>query len=229
MVVLEKITAPASRKRAAGGASTGDGTSLVVAAPSGTGTPLVAIFSLIVVGTPSSTPTGSPLCQRSVEAFAASRAPSGSNAYSALTCGSHTATWVSTSSSTSLGENCFARKPAIRSTALRSCSGVTASSCAGLCMGVHRQAGFYDTGEHTGADRQNLVVQHITRIVHRHRAVMAEPEIGAGHRMQHVRKILAAHFWRRAGQNLGRVDHRARDVFHDLRLLLVVDKHAENV
>jgi hypothetical protein len=50
----------------------------VVAAPSGTGTPRVAIFSLIVVGTPSSGPAGSPFFQRSVEAFAAARAVSGS-------------------------------------------------------------------------------------------------------------------------------------------------------
>src|ERR1700682_2020054 len=105
MVVFEKITAPASRKRAAGGASTGDGTSLVVAAPSGTGTPLVAILSLMVTGTPSSEPVGSPFCQRSVDALATARAPSGSKAYSALICGSHTATCASTSSSTSEGEN----------------------------------------------------------------------------------------------------------------------------
>ncbi len=58
MVVLEKITAPASRNRAAGGASAGAGVSLLVAAPSGTGTPLVAMLSLIVTGTPSSVPTG---------------------------------------------------------------------------------------------------------------------------------------------------------------------------
>src|SRR4030081_1482582 len=109
MVVLEKITAPASRKRAAGGASAVAGTSLVVAAPSGTGTPLVAMFSLIVAGTPSSGPAGSPLCQRPVDAFAVARAPSGAKAYNALMYGSHTAICVSTSSSTSDGENCFAR------------------------------------------------------------------------------------------------------------------------
>src|SRR4051812_9544093 len=105
MVVLEKITAPASRNRAAGGASAAAGTSLVVAAPSGTGVPLVAMFSLMVAGTPSSGPIGTPLCQRSVDALATARAPSGSNAYSALRCGSQAETWVSTSSRTSLGEN----------------------------------------------------------------------------------------------------------------------------
>src|ERR1700716_218829 len=210
MVVLEKITAPASRNRAAGGASTGDGTSLTLAAPSGTGTPLVAILSLIVTGTPSSGPVGSPFCQRSVDAFAVARAPSGSNAYSALMCGSHTAICVSTSSSTSDGENCFARKPAIRSTALRSCSDVTASSDAVLCMGADRQPGFDDAREHAGADWQDLIVEHIAGVVHGHRAFVADPEVGAGHRMQHVSEILAAHLRLRPGEDLGGVDHRAR-------------------
>src|SRR5665811_995596 len=148
MVVLEKITAPASRKRATGGASVAAGTSLTDA-----------------------------------------RAPSGSKAYSALMCGSHTAICASTSSSTSDGENCLARKPAIRSTALRSCSEVTASidvvsSDTALCMGSHRQSGFDDAREHAGADRQDLVVEDVAGVVHRHRAVMADPEIGAGHHLQ---------------------------------------------
>ena len=80
MVVLAKMIAPASRNRAAGGASFSAGTSLTLAAPSGTGTPLVAMLSFTVTGTPSSAPAGSPPVQRAVEAFAASRAPSGSNA-----------------------------------------------------------------------------------------------------------------------------------------------------
>src|ERR1700692_3432379 len=151
-----------------------------------------AAFSLIVVGTPSSAPIGWPFCQRSVDDFAAARAPSGSNAYSALMCGSHAEIWASTSSSTSDGENCLARKPAIRSTALRSCSGVTTSFDAGLCMGAHRQAGFDDSREHAGADGKNLVVEDVAGIVHRHRSFVAEPEIGAGHGIQHVGAILAA-------------------------------------
>src|ERR1700691_2100757 len=185
MVVLEKITAPASRNLAAGGASTAAGASSVVAAPSGTGTPLVAMLSLIVTGTPSSRPIGSPLCQRSVEAFAVARAPSGSNAYSALMCGSHTAICASTSSSTSDGENCRARKPATRSTALRSCSADTASCESGLCMGGHRQSGFDDAREQAAADGQNLVVENVAGIMYRHRAVVADPEIGAGRGTQH--------------------------------------------
>src|SRR6478672_12443357 len=97
-----------------------------------------------------------------------------------------------TSSSTSDGENCFVLYPAIRSTAERSCREVTASSCLILCMGTCRETGFDDAGEHAGADRQDLVVQHVARIVHRHRALMADPEIGAGNRLQHVGKVLAA-------------------------------------
>src|SRR5258708_5006358 len=62
MVVLEKITAPASRRRAAGGASAGAGTNAVVAAPSGTGTPLDAICSLIVTGTPATRSTALRSC-----------------------------------------------------------------------------------------------------------------------------------------------------------------------
>src|SRR5580704_2327452 len=100
-------------------------------------------------------------------------------------CGSHTATCVSTSSSTSDGENCFALKPAIRSTAERSCSEVTASG-AGLCMGACRKSGFDDAREHAGAYRQNLVVEHIAGVMHGYRAVVADPEIGAGYGLHHV-------------------------------------------
>src|SRR5947199_5564574 len=205
MVVLEKITAPASRRRAAGGASFGAGTSLTLAAPSGTGWPLVAILSLIVTGTPSRSPVGSPCCQRSLEARALARAPSGSNRYSALMCGSQRAICASTSSSTSDGENCLARYPAIRSTALRSCSEATASLDADLCMGAYRKPGFDNSRKHTGPDRQDLVVEHIAGIMHGHRTFMADPEIGAGNRLHHVREILAAHFRVRAGQDLGGV------------------------
>src|SRR3984893_4504228 len=229
MVVLEKITAPASRNLAAGGASTAAGTSLVLAAPSGTGTPLVAMLSLIVTGPPSSAPVGSPLCQRSVDAFAVARAPSGSNAYSALMCGSHTAICASTSSSTSEGENCLARKPAIRSTALRSCIYVTASCDSGLCMGTYRQAGFDDAREHAGADRENLVVEDIAGIVHGHRTFMAEPEIGAGHRMQHIGEILAAHLRLRPRENLRGVDDRARYFGDHVAMFLLVHQYAEGV
>src|ERR1700694_1247474 len=222
MVVLEEITAPPSRKRAAGGASAAAGISLVVTAPRGAGTPLVAIFSLSVAGTPSSGPTGWSFRQRSVEAFAVARAPSGSNAYSALMCGSHLAICASTSSSTSAGANCLARKPAIRSTALRSCSDATSCRDADLCMSTHRQPGFDDAREHAGADRQDLVVENVAGIVHRHRPVVADPEIGAGRRMQHVGEILAAHFRLRPREDFCRIDHRAGHGLDHTRLLFLI-------
>jgi hypothetical protein len=52
----------------------------LAAVPSGTGTPLVAMFSLMVIGTPSSAPCGLPACQRFSDALAALRAPSKSGA-----------------------------------------------------------------------------------------------------------------------------------------------------
>ena len=58
MVVLPSTTAPASRMRAAGGASALAGVRSVAAVPSGTGTPRVAMFSLMVAGTPSSVAAG---------------------------------------------------------------------------------------------------------------------------------------------------------------------------
>ncbi|KYW83634.1 hypothetical protein ASZ96_03290 [Brucella melitensis] len=78
MVVLASSTPPASRVRAAGGASAAAGFNGRAAQPSGTGVPFVAIFSLIVSGTPSMGPAGSPFAQRASEAFAARRAASGS-------------------------------------------------------------------------------------------------------------------------------------------------------
>src|SRR6516165_10324015 len=144
-------------------------------------------------------------------------------------CGSQASTCASTSSSTSEGENCLARKPAIRSVAERSCSEVTASCVSVLCMGAYRKTGFNDAGKDAGADRQNFVVEHIAGIVHRHRAVMADPEIGAGDRLHHVGKILAAHLRLRAGEDLCRIDHGTRDLFDHARLLLLVDHHAKNI
>src|ERR1700676_4372774 len=104
--------------------------------------------------------------------------------------GSHTAICASTSSSTSAGENCLARKPAIRSTALRSCSGDTASGEASSGMAACRQPGLDDAREHAGSNRENLVVERKAGIVYGHGAVVAEPEIGAGHGMQHIGEIL---------------------------------------
>src|SRR6478752_10474093 len=144
-------------------------------------------------------------------------------------CGSHTAICASTSSNTSLGENCFARKPAIRSTALRSCSDVTAWCDADLCMATYRQAGFDDACEHAGPDRQDLVVEDVAGVVHRYRAFVAEPEIGAGHHMQHVGEILAAHLRLRPREDFCRIDHRARHGLNHAGLLFLVHQHAEDV
>jgi hypothetical protein len=77
---LARITQPASRSRAVGGASSAAGTSSVAAVPSGMGTPREAMFSLIVTGTPSSADSGCPARQRAWLARAAARAASGSKA-----------------------------------------------------------------------------------------------------------------------------------------------------
>src|SRR5512135_1574075 len=113
--------------------------------------------------------------------------------------------WASTSSRTSDGENCFARKPAIKSTAERSCKADTLS-LGDSRMATCRQAGFDDAGEHAGTDTQDLVVQRKAGVMHGHRAIMAEPEIGAGHGLQHVGEILAAHLQRRAGLDVAIAD-----------------------
>ncbi len=79
-MVLAKITAPASRRRAAGGASTGLGaTSRRAAVPSGIGTPRVAMFSFTVAGTPSRA-SAAPRIQRASDSRAAARAASGAKA-----------------------------------------------------------------------------------------------------------------------------------------------------
>src|SRR3954464_6526460 len=78
IVVFENMIAPASRNRAGAGASCAAGTSVMAAVPSGIGTPLDAMFSFTVTGTPSSGPIGAPLAQRSLEAAASARAASGS-------------------------------------------------------------------------------------------------------------------------------------------------------
>src|SRR5215210_312328 len=144
-------------------------------------------------------------------------------------CGSQTAMRASTSSSTSEGENCLLRKPATRSTALRSWSEVTASSDADLCMAAHRKPGLDDACEHAGADRQDLVIQHVSGIMQGNRALMAEPEIGAGNRLHHVGEILAAHFRLRASEDLGGVNHGARHRLDHLGLLFLVHQYAEGI
>ena len=71
MVVLPRITQPASRSLAEGGASAGCGVASSFAlVPIGAGSPLVKMFSLIVTGTPSSGESGCFARQRASEARA---------------------------------------------------------------------------------------------------------------------------------------------------------------
>ena len=105
MVVLATITAPASRTRAAGGASAAAGASATARVPSGTGSPAVAMFSLTVIGTPSSAPQGSPLAQRASLVRACASASSGRSSQVAAMCGSQRSICASTACATSRGEN----------------------------------------------------------------------------------------------------------------------------
>ena len=77
VVVLPISTAPASRSRAAAGASTSHGCcGSTVRLPRKVGIPRVRIRSLIEAGTPSSAPQGSPRSQRSSLSLAAASASS---------------------------------------------------------------------------------------------------------------------------------------------------------
>src|ERR1700761_3768391 len=122
------------------------------------------------------------------------------------------------------------------STALRSCSAVTESEVSSSLMAAPLkpltagwQTGLNDAGKYAGADRQDLVVERVAGIVHRHRAVMAEPEIGAGNGVQHVGEVLAAHLRLGARDDLFGIDHGAGDVGHDLAVFLLIDQHTEDV
>ena len=88
VVVLPMRTAPASRRRAVAGASTSHGWSgSTVWLPRRVGQPFVSTRSLMVVGTPSSGPTGSLRCQRISDAAAAAIASSGARWAKALIVG----------------------------------------------------------------------------------------------------------------------------------------------
>ena len=104
IVVLATSTAPASLSRAAAGASRGAGARVVAADPSGLGTPAVAMFSLIVTGTPSSGLSGSPARQRASAATAWRSASASSRCHRALIVGSHASIRARTASSASRGE-----------------------------------------------------------------------------------------------------------------------------
>src|SRR5262245_11210177 len=122
MVVLPRITQPASRRRAAGGASSGcGGASSFARVPIGAGTPRVWMFSLMVSGTPSSGESGVPASRRASAARACSSAPSRSTRYIAFSLGSSSAMRASAARVASMGESSPRRKAAASSAALRSC------------------------------------------------------------------------------------------------------------
>jgi len=101
---LASSTQPASRRRAAGGASSVAGTSTLAAVPSGSGTPRVAMFSLMVQGTPSSGDSGAPARQRCSDCRAWASAASVSSAYSACSCGSQRSMCASSARTASTGD-----------------------------------------------------------------------------------------------------------------------------
>src|SRR5690606_15493081 len=70
MVVLANSTAPASRRRAAGGPSSAE-IACTAREPTRIGVPCMAMLSLIDTGTPSRGPSGALACQRFVDASAA--------------------------------------------------------------------------------------------------------------------------------------------------------------
>src|SRR6185295_5711255 len=78
VVVLPSRTAPASRRRATDGASSGAGSAVVVFDPRRVGQPFASTRSLTLVGTPSTGPSGVPFCQRASELRADATAPSAS-------------------------------------------------------------------------------------------------------------------------------------------------------
>ena len=61
VVVLPRITAPASRSRATAGPSSVSGTGSIIREPRRVGNPRISTRSLIVTGTPSSGPSGAPV------------------------------------------------------------------------------------------------------------------------------------------------------------------------
>jgi hypothetical protein len=110
VVVLPRITGPASRRRAAAGASTSHGCSgSTLREPRRVGQPLTRIRSLIETGTPSSSPAGTPRCQRVSLARAAARASSGAWWQNALRTGLKRSMRASTARVASSGEACRLR------------------------------------------------------------------------------------------------------------------------
>ena len=108
VVVLPKRTAPFSRSLATSGASFSQvPLSLVVKDPLLVDHPLVSTRSLIVLGTPSTRPTGSLFIQRSSDAFASARAFSASTSRNALNFGLNFSILANVALVTSTGDSVF--------------------------------------------------------------------------------------------------------------------------
>ena len=104
MVVLPRKTVPASRRRAAAGASSATGSPEASVVPRRIGQPATAMLSLIVTGTPSSGPVASPFSQRACEASAMASVAASSRWTKALIAGSKRAMRASASFATSTGD-----------------------------------------------------------------------------------------------------------------------------
>ena len=105
VVVLPRITAPASRRRAVAGASTSHGPAgSTVREPRSVGQPAARMRSFADTGTPSSAPHGAPRCQRASLARAAASASSGARWQKALRTGFKRSMRSSTALAASTGE-----------------------------------------------------------------------------------------------------------------------------
>ena len=109
-VVLPSSTAPCSRSRATGGASSAQSWSRRTRVePRSVGQPLVRKRSLIVTGTPSSSPSGAPFAQRASAARASASALSRATSTKALISGSSRSRRRSSASVTSTGDSVLRR------------------------------------------------------------------------------------------------------------------------
>src|SRR4051812_38660981 len=117
VVVLQKNTAPASRRRATPGVSSALGEDAVACEPIRVGQPLTCAVSLIATGTPSSGPIGSPRRQRSADATASPRPCASSSRQIALSAGLTASNRANVASSTSTGDRSPVAKPLVSSRA----------------------------------------------------------------------------------------------------------------
>src|SRR5262249_35064670 len=102
------MTQPASRTRADGGASAVAGVMSPAAVPTGVAKPLVAMLSLMVIGTPSSALHGVPARHPASDDAAWASAPASSTTNIALILVSHAEMRANAARVTSTGESCLA-------------------------------------------------------------------------------------------------------------------------